>query len=240
MNQRQKIVVLSGAGVSAESGVATFRDHNGLWENHRIEDVATPEAWRKNPALVLEFYNKRRKQLLEVQPNEAHLLIAELEKYYDVYIITQNVDDLHERAGSTKVLHLHGELKKVRSTLDENLVYHINEIDPKGWELKLGDRCAKGSQLRPHIVWFGELVPMMEEAIRITQTANIMIIIGTSLLVYPAAGLSYYLPKNASIYVIDPQKPDFLFTSPFVKFITQKATTGMKELFKELTKDFIN
>jgi len=234
--KKSKIVVMSGAGLSAESGLSTFRDSNGLWENYRIEDVATPEAWYKNPQLVLDFYNMRRKQLLEVQPNQAHRLIAELEKYYEVQIVTQNVDDLHERAGSTHILHLHGELKKVRSTLDESFVYDISQINPNGWELKLGDRCPKGSQLRPHIVWFGEPVPMMEKAIPIVAQANIMIIVGTSLQVYPAATLSNFLPKDALIYVIDLQKPEFSFTTLAVHYITQQATVGMQMLFDELTK----
>jgi len=196
----KKIVVLTGAGISAESGLRTFRDSNGLWEEHRVEDVATFEAWQRNQALVLEFYNQRRKQLYEVKPNAGHLALAELEKKYDVQIITQNVDDLHEQAGSTHVLHLHGELKKVRSTVDENLVYTLD-----GWELKKGDLCEKGSQLRPHIVWFGEAVPMIEPAVKISSEADIFIVIGTSLNVYPAARLVYYVKKSTPVYLIDPQ-----------------------------------
>ena len=172
----KKIVVLTGAGISAESGIRTFRDSDGLWEEHRVEDVATYEAWQRDQALVLNFYNQRRKQLYEVKPNAGHLALVELEKKYDVRIITQNVDDLHEQAGSTKVLHLHGELKKVRSTVDESLVY-----DLEGWELKKGDLCEKGSQLRPHIVWFGEAVPMIEPAMELSAEADIFIVIGTSL-----------------------------------------------------------
>src|ERR1044071_1934601 len=181
------MVVLSGAGMSAESGIPTFRGANGLWENHRIEDVASPAAWAKNRELVLRFYNERRKRMWECAPTEGHRGLGELEQQFDVAIVTQNVDNLHERAGSTRVLHLHGELTKSRSTLDPNLVYEID-----GWELKLGDRCARGSQLRPHIVWFGEAVPMMERAIEIVGRADIVAIIGTSLQVYPAASLLDY------------------------------------------------
>jgi NAD-dependent deacetylase len=194
----RKIVVLTGAGISAESGIRTFRDSGGLWEEHRVEDVATFEAWLRNPALVMEFYNQRRKQLLEVQPNAAHYALARLEERYDVQIITQNVDDLHERAGSTKVLHLHGELRKSRSTVDDSLVYEI-----EGWELKLGDTCEKGSQLRPHIVWFGEAVPMIEVAAELSYGADIYMVIGTSLNVYPAAGLIHYVPDSSIKYLVD-------------------------------------
>jgi NAD-dependent deacetylase len=193
------IVVLSGAGISAESGISTFRDSNGLWRNYRFEEVASPEAWARDPALVLEFYNMRRKQLFEVEPNAAHYALARLEAYYDVRIVTQNVDDLHERAGSTKVLHLHGELKKSRSTADASLIYEL-----KHWELKPGDTCEKGSQLRPHIVWFGEEVGEMFNAIQIVKKAGILIVVGTSLNVYPAAGLIHYAPRNCRKYLIDP------------------------------------
>jgi NAD-dependent deacetylase len=185
---KKKIVVLSGAGISAESGIATFRDSNGLWEGHNVMDVASPEGWQKNPKLVLDFYNERRKNGLTAQPNAGHLALVKLEEKYDVVIITQNVDNLHERAGSTHVIHLHGELFKSRSTADENLVYDI-----QGWELKLEDVCEKGSQLRPHIVWFGEMVPMIEKAIIEASLADIFIVVGTSLLVYPAAGLIDYV-----------------------------------------------
>lgn len=193
-----KIVVLTGAGISAESGIRTFRDSGGLWEEHRIEDVATYDAWLRNPSLVLEFYNQRRKQLLEVHPNPAHYALAKLQDTHEVEIITQNVDDLHERAGSTKVLHLHGELKKARSTADEDLVYPID-----GWELKLGDKCEKGSQLRPHIVWFGEAVPLIEVAADITSTADLFVVIGTSMNVYPAAGLIHYVKPGVQKLLID-------------------------------------
>ena len=223
-----KIVVFTGAGISAESGIKTFRDSGGLWEEHRVEDVATYEAWVNNPKLVMEFYNQRRKQLLEVVPNAAHFALAKLEERYDVQIITQNVDDLHERAGSTKVLHLHGELKKARSTVDESLVYDI-----KGWELKFGDTCEKGSQLRPHIVWFGEAVPMIEPAAELSAEADIFLVIGTSLNVYPAAGLIHYVPVNASKYLIDPNAssvPGIKNLQP----IREKAGTGVPELVEKL------
>ncbi len=196
----KKIVVLSGAGMSAESGLKTFRDDGGLWREYRFTDLATPEAWHQNPQLVLDFYNERRKQLFEVEPNDGHKALVELEKHFDVSIITQNVDDLHERAGSKKVLHLHGELKKVRSTSDPSLVYEL-----KHWELKLGDKCEKGSQLRPHIVWFGEAVPNMMPAIQITKKADIFIVIGTSLQVYPAAALLNYVSAGHTKYLIDPK-----------------------------------
>ena len=196
----KKIVVLTGAGISAESGLKTFRDSDGLWENYRVEDVATPEAWHRDFRLVLEFYNQRRKQVLEAQPNAAHKALAELEKKFEVFVITQNIDDLHERAGSKNVLHLHGEILKARSTEDESLVYEV-----EGWELKEGDRCEKGSQLRPHIVWFGEMVPELERAARIATTADIFLVIGTSLQVYPAAGLTRYAPHHAVKYYLDPR-----------------------------------
>jgi len=196
----KRIVVLTGAGMSAESGIRTFRDSNGLWEEYRVEDVATYEAWKRNQAMVLEFYNQRRKQLSEVRPNSGHLALVRLEEKFNVQIITQNVDDLHERAGSHHVLHLHGELKKARSTVDPDLIYEL-----KGWELKQGDLCEKGSQLRPHIVWFGEEVPMIEPAQLLVQTADILLVIGTSLNVYPAAGLLYYVNPGTPIYYIDPK-----------------------------------
>lgn len=196
------IVVLSGAGMSAESGLRTFRDNNGLWENHRVEDVATAEAWRRDRALVLRFYNERRKALLAAEPNDGHRIIARWEKTHRVTVITQNVDDLHERAGSGNVLHLHGELMKARSTVDPNLVYAL-----KDWELNEGDRCEKGSQLRPHIVWFGEEVPFMEKAEEIVATADVLVVVGTSLQVYPAAGLAFLAPPSARRILIDPRPP---------------------------------
>ncbi len=224
----KKVVVLTGAGISAESGIKTFRDSNGLWEEYRVEDVATFEAWQRNQNLVLEFYNQRRKQLLDVKPNAAHFALAQLEQFFDVEIITQNVDDLHERGGSSKILHLHGELKKVRSTLDENLVYTLD-----GWELKPGDKCPKGSQLRPHIVWFGEAVPNIVPAAEICAKADILIVIGTSLNVYPAAGLLSFAPSGIPKYLIDPK------ASPVsgirnLTVITKTAGVGVPELVQKL------
>ena len=224
----KKIIVLTGAGISAESGLKTFRDSGGLWEEHRIEDVATFDGWQRNPQLVLTFYNERRKQLINAEPNAAHKALVRLEKNYDVQIITQNVDDLHERAGSSKVLHLHGELKKVRSTVDNNLVY-----DLEGWELKMGDKCEKGSQLRPHIVWFGEAVPMIQLATEMTLQADIFIVIGTSLNVYPAASLIQFVPDNAVMYLIDPNSGQL----PYVKrleIINENAGIGTPSLVDRL------
>lgn len=219
------IVVLSGAGMSAESGISTFRDLGGLWEQHRIEDVATPEGFRANPQLVLDFYNARRKAAFEAKPNDGHRGLAEMEKEYKISIITQNVDDLHECAGSTNVMHLHGELKKVRSTLDPNLVYELTTHKP---EINIGDTCEQGSQLRPHIVWFGEAVPMIEKAIEIVQQADVLVIIGTSLNVYPAAGLINYVTKETPIYLIDPN----LVNTPNekVSFIRKGASDGVSKL----------
>ena len=196
------VVVLSGAGLSAESGLRTFRDNDGLWENHRIEDVATPEAWMRNRGLVLRFYNERRKALLGAQPNEGHRIIAGWEKTHRVTVITQNVDDLHERAGSTRVIHLHGELMKARSTADPSLVHTLSD-----WEMKEGDLCEKGSQLRPHIVWFGEEVPLMPQAEALTATADVLVVVGTSLQVYPAAGLATAAPRGARRVLVDPNPP---------------------------------
>ncbi len=195
----KKIVVLTGAGISAESGLKTFRDSNGLWRNYRFEEVASPVAWAQNPELVLEFYNIRRKQLLEVEPNAAHYALVDLEAKYDVRIVTQNIDDLHERAGSNNVLHIHGELRKARSTADPSLIYDI-----EGWELKWGDQCEKGSQLRPHVVWFGEPVELMPRAEALMRQADILMVIGTSLVVYPAAGLIYDVDAAVPKYYVDP------------------------------------
>jgi len=225
---KKRIVVLTGAGVSAESGISTFRDSGGLWENYDIMDVATYEAWTRNQALVMEFYNQRRKQLLDVKPNAAHFALVKLEEKFDVHIVTQNVDDLHERAGSTQVMHLHGELKKVRSTVDDSLVYELD-----GWELKKGDTCEKGSQLRPHIVWFGEPVPMIPYAAELCSTADIFIIIGTSLNVYPAAGLVGYAPQGCPVYLIDPAEVNVSHI-PGVRVIREKAGQGTVELVNEL------
>ena len=228
MKKQTKIVVLSGAGVSAESGLKTFRDSDGLWEGHNIEDVATPQGWQRDRELVLDFYNQRRKDAQHALPNDGHRALADLEKHFNVQIITQNVDNLHERAGSSKVLHLHGELFKVRSTRHDDLVYDLD-----GWELKTGDLCAKGHQLRPHIVWFGEAVPLIEPAAELASQADIFIVVGTSLVVYPAAGLVDYVPNSVPIYVIDPHKPD-VRTRKNMVFIEEKATIGLRELANKL------
>jgi len=220
----KKLVVLTGAGISAESGIPTFRDAGGLWEGHRVEDVATPEGWAADRELVLDFYNQRRKRALEVSPNRGHEILAELENNFDVTVITQNVDNLHERAGSTKVIHLHGSLFESRSTVNPSLVYPI-----KGWELKIGDKCELGSQLRPNIVWFGEMVPMMEVAAGIAADADIFIVAGTSMVVYPAAGLIDYVRPETPKYVIDPNKPQLTYVKN-VMFFTEKASTGMVKL----------
>ncbi len=228
---KRKLVVLSGAGMSQESGIRTFRDMGGLWEEYDVAEVATPEAWERNPELVMKFYNDRRKQLYECKPNAGHLGLAELEQDFDVQIITQNVDDLHERAGSTNVLHLHGELKKVRSTRFPDLIY-----DLEGWELKFGDLCEKGHQLRPHIVWFGEMVPAMDEAVPMVEQADIFVVVGTSLNVYPAAGLVHYIRDDVPIFVVDPERPPVYLKD--VTFIEEKAGRGvsmLKEKLKKLT-----
>jgi NAD-dependent deacetylase len=227
---KPKLVVFTGAGISAESGIKTFRDSNGLWEEYDINDVATPQAWDKNKPLVLEFYNKRRQQILDAKPNEAHKILVELENNFEVQIITQNIDDLHERAGSKKVLHLHGEITKSRSSIDPSLVYTI-----KGPELKLGEKCAKGSQLRPHIVWFGEMVPMMDQAYFLAEKADYFVVIGTSLAVYPAAGLIDYIPTTTPKYLIDPSdvKVNGIANLTTIK---EKASIGMTILAKELLK----
>ncbi|MDA9262357.1 NAD-dependent deacylase [bacterium] len=222
---KKHLVILSGAGMSAESGISTFRDSNGLWENHHIEEVATPEGFTKNPSLVLEFYNARRKQLFDVKPNKGHQLIAKLEKEYKVSIVTQNVDDLHERAGNSEVLHLHGELRKVRSTSSPGLIYT--------WEkdLNLGDYCEMGSQLRPHIVWFGEQVPLIDKAIEIVIKADVIIVIGTSLQAYPAAGLIDYARTDSKVYYIDPNPS--IQSSKRVEVIKKIASEGVKEFIEK-------
>jgi NAD-dependent deacetylase len=224
---KKKLVILSGAGMSQESGIRTFRDMGGLWEEYDITEVATPDAWERNPVLVMKFYNDRRKQLYECEPNAGHRGLVDLQQDFDVHIITQNVDDLHERAGSSKVLHLHGELKKSRSSVDETLIYDID-----GWELKFGEHCAKGSQLRPYIVWFGEAVPAMDEAIPIVESADILVVIGTSLNVYPAAGLVNYTKRGTPIYVIDPERPSVYIRD--VNYIQEKAGKGVEILKKKL------
>ncbi len=225
----KKLVVLSGAGMSQESGLKTFRDMGGLWEQYRVEDVASIEGWHRNPELVMNFYNERRKQLFETQPNAGHFALAALENDFDVQIITQNVDDLHERAGSTKVLHLHGELRKARSTVDPDLVYTLDH-----WELKFGDKCEKGSQLRPHIVWFGEAVPAFYDAIPMVEAADILVVVGTSMQVYPAAGLVNYVRPGVPVFVIDPVRPDFYMKN--VTYIEEKASVGMNMLKTKLEK----
>jgi len=224
----KNVVVFTGAGVSAESGVKTFRDDDGLWRNYRFEEVASPHAWNTDPELVLEFYNIRRKQLLEVGPNPAHLALVKLEEKFKVQIITQNVDDLHERAGSKDVFHLHGEIRKSRSTVDPELIYDI-----EGWELKLGDKCEKGSQLRPHVVWFGEQVDGFSAATEIAANADIFIVIGTSLAVYPAAGLIDFVPDLSPKYLIDP-KAKTPWGIQNLTVIQEKAGKGVPELVESL------
>ena len=224
---KKKIVVLTGAGISAESGLKTFRDSDGLWNGYNIEDVATPFAWRKNPQLVLDFYNMRRQDVMHAMPNAAHLGLAALEKDFDVHIITQNIDDLHERAGSTKVLHLHGEILKMRSEKNESLIYEFKN------DIKLGDLANDGAQLRPFIVWFEEAVPMIEPAITITNTAEIFVVVGTSLVVYPAAGLVDYAPRFAPKFIVDKSIP---YTSLLqnLTVIEEPATKGIKILAQKL------
>jgi NAD-dependent deacetylase len=224
----KKLVVLTGAGMSAESGIATFRGSDGLWENHRIEDVATFEAWQKDPHLVLEFYNQRRKKVLEAEPDSGHEILADLQQKFDVQIITQNIDNLHERAGSKRVLHLHGLITQSRSTQNGYLVYDIG-----GSELKWGDKCELGSQLRPHIVWFGEAVPMIEPAAEWVAQADIFVVVGTSLQVYPAAGLTQYAPNDIQKFIIDPQIPDVRGISNLIR-IEKGAGEGLAELKRML------
>lgn len=225
---KPKLVVFTGAGISAESGIRTFRDSDGLWEEYNIMEVATPQGWNKNKALVLDFYNKRRKQVLEAKPNKAHEALVTLEEKYDVHIITQNIDDLHERAGSKKVLHLHGEITKSRSSLDASLIYKI-----KGTEINIGDTCERGFQLRPHIVWFGEAVPEMENAYDIAAQANIFMVVGTSMLVYPAAGLIDYVRPKVPKYLIDPGDVTVNGVNNLT-VIKEKASIGLPGLVKEL------
>jgi NAD-dependent deacetylase len=224
----KKIVVLTGAGISAESGIKTFRDADGLWEGHDVMEVASPEGFANNPELVLDFYNQRRKQLLTVKPNKAHFNLAKLEEHFEVTIVTQNVDDLHERAGSTNILHLHGELLKVKSTVDDNLVLDWKE------DLVLGDVCPEGNQLRPHIVWFGEMVPMLEKAVEIVAKADILVIIGTSMQVYPAASLVNYIKPNTPIYFIDPKPAVNKNQFENLTIIKEVASVGTDELIKLL------
>ncbi len=228
--ERKRIVVLTGAGISAESGLRTFRDSDGLWEGYDVQEVATPRAWKKDPALVLEFYNQRRKNVAEAEPNEAHRLLAALEEYFDVHIITQNIDDLHERGGSSKVLHLHGKIFSMCSEKNRSLVYPVKD------DMKIGDLAEDGAQLRPDIVWFEEPVPMIEEAVKIIRHADIFVVVGTSLVVYPAAGLINYAPWPISKYIVDKRIP---YTSSLYNLtsIEKPATEGMKELYELLMKE---
>lgn len=229
----KNIVVLTGAGMSAESGIATFRDSGGLWAQHRVEDVATPEGFRRNPQLVLDFYNKRRRESLSAKPNDGHLGLAEMEKEYNVRIITQNVDNLHEKAGSSSVIHLHGELMKARSSINPDKIYLL---DPNNPDIKVGDMCEDGSPLRPHIVWFGEAVPMMEIAEEIVRKADALVIIGTSLNVYPAAGLINYVQAGTPIYIIDPN--EVVVSRGKINFIRKGASEGVAELRRLLRDEF--
>ena len=230
----KKLVILTGAGMSAESGISTFRDSGGLWNQYPVEKVATPEGYMENPELVINFYNERRKQLLEVEPNEGHRIVAELQEQFDTTVITQNVDNLHERAGSKKVIHLHGELTKVTSSRNPNDSDFIRELTPEEYEVKMGDLAEDGSQLRPFIVWFGEAVPMIEPSIDLVQKADIFVVIGTSLNVYPAAGLLNYVSAGVPIYLIDP-KPVSVMPGLKIHVIQKGASEGMKELKKMLS-----
>jgi NAD-dependent deacetylase len=230
---RKKLVVLTGSGISAESGLKTFRDMGGLWEQYDVTEVASPEAWERDPELVLRFYNERRKQLLNSEPNEAHKALADLENYFDVQIITQNVDDLHERAGSSKVLHLHGEIRKARSTADPGLIYDID-----GPELNIGDTCEKGSQLRPHVVWFGEAVPAIRDAAELSRQAEIYAVVGTSLQVYPAAGLLDFVPAGVPVYLVDPNAVH-ASGEENITYIREKAGTGIPKMKKEIIQKYV-
>jgi NAD-dependent deacetylase len=228
MRSSKKVVVLSGAGMSAESGLGTFRDNGGLWERFAIDEVATPKAWEKDPERVTDFYNMRRKQCYEAYPNQGHKVLARLENYFDVQIVTQNIDDLHERAGSTNVLHLHGEINKVKTSgPNTEKAYFLQE----SWEVKMGDKCPDGYQLRPHVVWFGEAVPMMGEAIKVVEKADIFVVVGTSLNVYPAAGLVNYVPNAAQKFLIDPKE---VSVSNNFSIISKSASDGLKDLYEIL------
>jgi NAD-dependent deacetylase len=227
---KKRLVVFTGAGISAESGIKTFRDAGGLWEQYKIEDVATFEAWQKNRDMVLEFYNERRRQVMEAQPNGAHIYLAELQKKFDVQVITQNVDDLHERAGSKKVLHVHGEIMKARSTVDPHLIYPLTKP-----ELRHGDICEKGSQLRPHIVWFGEMVPEMDKANHLAERAELFVVIGTSLNVYPAAGILNYVSPHVPTWLLDPGDFHLDYVKE-LKHIKQTAVKGIEDLGRDLLK----
>jgi len=225
----KKVVILTGAGISAESGISTFRDSDGLWEQYRVEDVATHDAYERNPELVLNFYNERRRQLFHVKPNEAHRQLVRLEERYDVHIITQNIDNLHEQAGSTQVLHLHGLLTQARSDRNDNLIVDIGDRD-----IHLGDKAPDGAQLRPHIVWFGEAVPNIEPAAALCEQADVFIVVGTSMNVYPAAGLIHYVPRSTPCYLVDPKAVN---VSRQITVFQEKATTGVKKVVDELMKE---
>ena len=229
----KKLVILSGAGISAESGISTFRDAGGLWDKYPVMQVASIEGYEADPELVINFYNERRKQLLDVKPNQGHILCAELEKYYDVTVVTQNVDNLHERAGSHHIIHLHGELTKVCSSYNPNDPRYIRELKPEEFEVKMGDKAGDGSQLRPFIVWFGEAVPEIDKAVKFVEKADIFVIIGTSMNVYPAASLLYYVPSNAQVYLIDPKDVNINTHRP-ITHIKKGASEGMKELLERL------
>lgn len=229
--EKKKIVVFTGAGISAESGIKTFRDSNGLWENHEVEKVASPEGWAKDPALVLDFYNQRRRQLSEVEPNEGHKQLVRLEEQYDVSIVTQNVDDLHERAGSSKILHLHGQLVQAKSSGNEKTIKHIGYED-----LNIGDLCEEGFQMRPNIVWFGEQVPNILTAEGLVYDADIFIVIGTSLKVSPAANLVKWTHTNVPVYVIDPNELEWHGSKKYVEFIKKSAVVGVAEVVEKLLK----
>ena len=231
----KKLVILSGAGISAESGISTFRDAGGLWDKYPVMQVASIEGYEANPELVINFYNERRKQLLDVKPNQGHILCAELEKYFDVTVVTQNVDNLHERAGSHHIIHLHGELTKVCSSYNPNDPRYIRELKPEEFEVKMGDKAGDGSQLRPFIVWFGEAVPEIETAVKFVEQADIFVIIGTSMNVYPAASLLYYVPSNAQVYLIDPKDVNINTRRP-ITHIKKGASEGMKELLATLVR----
>ena len=228
----KRLVVFTGAGVSADSGIATFRDSDGLWANYRIEEVCTPEALARNRAKVVEFYNLRRRETLSKEPNAAHRAIAELEKYFDVEVVTQNVDNLHERAGSTRITHLHGDLTKLRSTANPDLIYPID-----GWEQDLDARAEDGSYLRPHIVFFGEAVPMFDRATRIVEKADILVVVGTSLAVYPAASLVHYARRGVPIYLVDPGQPDVAMIRNPLTHIRERAAIGMPQLLEKLVSE---
>jgi NAD-dependent deacetylase len=228
----KNLVILTGAGISAESGLKTFRDSDGLWEGYNIEDVATPEAWQRNPALVQQFYNERRKSVMEAQPNAAHYALAKLEERYNVTIITQNIDDLHERAGSSNVVHLHGIITRSQSSINPELTYPIN-----GWEIGMGEVCELGSPLRAHVVWFGEAVPMIETAAKICMKAGVFMLVGSSLAVYPAAGLINYIRREVPKYIIDPKIPEVSVRGEVIA-VRERATVGVPQVVEELLKSY--